>query len=1220
MVFLLVGVLALAAPPPIQAAVSSDDLVMAADAALQALDDARVVDDDGAAVGAVLDTLVASARPPLLRDLARRLRVQERVSGGQFVGANADLDALGGPQTLRCVGPFANTGGAEFGQPTSADDVDATISGTVAGLDRGVQWNVVDREPRGGFDIDDRFVARTEVRGRCAVVVTSKQPTVAALRIASSGAVMVWQGADRRPVLRHDEDHVAGFDQATALVSLPRGRTLLVVELSMVGAGGLLDLRLTRPDGAPLTGLAWSSTVADLKAAAAIRAPSGPPRLPPPVTLAIDEAHVSGLHTAASARAAVAILRHGRAFDRRLRPTLLTRALDAWVAAAAGDERARALDAQAANVMAADPSLALKLLTEAMGLVAVDGASPAVRASVFAGLARLRERQGDAIAASALWRKSLAAGPERMDLLTESLGFERRRGVLGSIVDQQILERSNTSRHRNLLALAADVLDERGDLDGALTLARRAGDDGVTTIRSSVIAEARLAVDPAARPQLIGLLRKRLATTPGSHSAAERLTLLLREAGANAEADVVVKDRLRRYPERPEPWRLAATTALLRGDRPTALEHLQKALALTPDDGDLQRTLRALRDVNDDDAMSLAPVFGPDDIAAARATPPRDALTPGAFVHSKTIATRFFDNGNLQRVEDIVIVIVDARKASSLRAWSWGYSGGREQLDVLTAERISRDGRREAPQRIVDQGQDGKENGAYSDARTKTALFANVDDGDVLHLRTRRETVGLQNQFGDFFGDIEVLQGPLPVRHFKMTIEGPSARPLFVGGRDQPVPVVTTDAGTTRYEFVADDIDALTGEAGMPPWMEVARFISVSTYGEWGRLGTWYEALIGDQLRLNDELRQVVKTIKGTATDQRDLVRRLYEHVVLSTRYVGIELGIHGWKPYPVTEVYRRRFGDCKDKASLLVALLREAGIDSHVALVRTMDLGAVADPPSMWAFNHAIAWVAPLNQFLDGTAERSGPLELPTMDQGAQALIVDGARSRLVTIPVSPAADNDNTSNYTLRLQKDGALVVAGEERFRGSHNSHERQRFEDKANQAKTLERELSSSIPGTQVTDIDVMDLSLEATEVGYRFEAVLPRRATVEEDGSLVMPLSLYPHDLTGNYAEASSRRFDVFVDHPWRTHNVMRYVLPAGMHVEELPKGGRVESAHIVFVQTVTQTANGFIVDEDTSMLSRRIPVAEYRTFREATIAADRLMKRKIRILSVGGRP
>jgi hypothetical protein len=83
---------------------------------------------------------------------------------------------------------------------------------------------------------------------------------------------------------------------------------------------------------------------------------------------------------------------------------------------------------------------------------------------------------------------------------------------------------------------------------------------------------------------------------------------------------------------------------------------------------------------------------------------------------------------------------------------------------------------------------------------------------------------------------------------------------------------------------------------------------------------------------------------------------------------------------------------------------------------------------------------------------------------------------------------------------------------------------------------------------------------------------------------------------------------------------MRYVLPAGMHVEELPKGGRVESAHIVFVQTVTQTANGFIVDEDTSMLSRRIPVAEYRTFREATIAADRLMKRKIRILSVGGRP
>ena len=833
MLSVLVGVLALAVPSPLTEAVSSTDPILAAGAAVQALDDARHVDDDGVAVGRVLDTLVGTARHPLVRDLARRVRAQERIAAGQVVAATADLDALGGPQTIRCIGPFANTGGGAFGEPTAADDMAATLSGAVAGLDRAVRWTALDREPRGGFDIDDRFVARSEVRARCIVAVTMKQPTVAALRIASSGAVMVWQGADRRVVLRHDEDHPAGFDQAAALVALPGGKTLLAVELSMLGAGGLLDLRLTKPDGTALTGVSWSSTVPDLLAGA--RAPSRalPALLPPLASVTVDNDRLGRLTSPSEARAAVALLRHGRGFDRRLRPTLLTRALDAWVVAATGDERALALEAQAADVMTTDPSAAMRHLMEARALVAVDGASPVVQATVVAGLARLRERQGDAIAAAGLWQHVIAAAPGRLDLLTEALAFERRRGVLGSLVDQHIIEQSRTSHHRNLLALAADVLDERGDLDGALTMARRAGDDRVTAIRESILAEARLAIDPAARARLIDLLRHRLAAVPASHTIAERLALLLREAGEHHQARGVVEERLRRYPERPEPWRLAATMALLQGERPVALGHLQAALALTPDDGDLQRTLRTLQDVGDDGAIRLLPAFGADDLAAARTAPPQDALAPGAFIHRKSIATRFFDNGNLQRFEDIVVVIVDARRASSLRAWSWGYSGGREQVDVLVAERISRDGRREAPQRVVDRGQDGKENGAYSDARSKTALFANVDDGDVLHLRIRRETVGLQNQFGDFFGDIEVLQGPLPVRHFSMTIEGPATRPLFVGGRDAPAAVVTTADGMTRHAFSADNIDALTGEPGMPPWMEVARFISVSTYGNW---------------------------------------------------------------------------------------------------------------------------------------------------------------------------------------------------------------------------------------------------------------------------------------------------------------------------------------------------------------------------------------------------
>ena len=62
-----------------------------------------------------------------------------------------------------------------------------------------------------------------------------------------------------------------------------------------------------------------------------------------------------------------------------------------------------------------------------------------------------------------------------------------------------------------------------------------------------------------------------------------------------------------------------------------------------------------------------------------------------------------------------------------------------------------------------------------------------------------------------------------------------------------------------------------------------------------------------------------------------------------STHYVALEFGIYSYKPYPVTQIYARRFGDCKDKASLMIALLRAAGIEAEIALVRTRSLGDVA-------------------------------------------------------------------------------------------------------------------------------------------------------------------------------------------------------------------------------------------------------------------------------------
>ena len=79
-------------------------------------------------------------------------------------------------------------------------------------------------------------------------------------------------------------------------------------------------------------------------------------------------------------------------------------------------------------------------------------------------------------------------------------------------------------------------------------------------------------------------------------------------------------------------------------------------------------------------------------------------------------------------------------------------------------------------------------------------------------------------------------------------------------------------------------------------------------------------------------------------------VRAVYNFVVANTRYVGLEFGIHGYKPYKVTQVLARRFGDCKDKASLLLALLREVGVEADLVLVRTRRGGRLDPQPASLA------------------------------------------------------------------------------------------------------------------------------------------------------------------------------------------------------------------------------------------------------------------------------
>ncbi len=1183
---------------------------------------AAITDDGRAQKTRGLEALSRRAKSALVQAQASWDLARLRALAGDLDAARRLDRASGLVEEAWLLGPLPKEGALladealPFEQPFSSD-------ATTEGLGREVGFQRVNaRAWLGAFDLDSYLEPDDEIGAVVVVGVRSQRAQSAAVRVGSSAPVVVRMNGVE--VARDLATRALRPDQTTAPVSLARGMNLLVVRTWSYGAGMELSLRLTTPDGAPLSGVSLTTDAAALASVT----PAVAPRRD-----ASDVVDVAAIvrGSAAAEDASLVALREAAALERGLSfadtraPVLLE---EQWL------ERAVAKAEVAGTVAAVDDALAADHLR--LGELLVDRDPSAARLH----LERVIDLGGDVAAAHVLLAGLLAdiglidrarheheaaraAAPNDPDVLRARLAFERVHGHLRTAWTRRALALAERAPSVDNLEAVADVARELGDSGAALQhLARVAELEPANP--SWVFArvdQLEQQLGDSDEPdvlisEIITLLRRRLALRPDAHHSARELAITLLGAGRRDEARALAAERVREFPGRLEPLRLVAEVRLLEGERDAAREALSKALALRPQHRQVGELYRALTQ----EGGGLAARYGVEAKTLPRSKP-EGALEVGAHVAAHTVAIRFFDNGLGQVLTDRVIDVHDALKADGLRSMAIPYSAGREVVEVLRAERILPDGRTVPAREIVEHAPDGKQSGMYTDVNYKVVVFGDLAPGDRLHLRVLKHLVGQQNLFGDFFGHIEAIESTVPVERWRLVVEAPRTRTLSIGGRGVPEPNISEPADRPDvrvYDLVATHIPRLVAEPGMPPFFQVARYASVSTYQSWRALGDWYAELVREQLVLDEDLRELAHELVAGATDDEEKVRRVYEHVVTSTRYVGIELGIHGWKPFPVTEVYRRKYGDCKDKASLLVALLEEVGVEARLALVRTADNGLLAgEPASMWAFNHAIAYVPALDLFLDGTAERSGYRELPDMDQGAMSLIVkepgSDEESRLVRIPLAGAQENLNTSSYVLRLTPEGGLEVEGEERFQGVQVAEQRRELFDEATRKEDLERTLSAVLPGTRVTSVKVTDLSLARAQVGYDFQASIPDRATTASDGSLVMPISLYPHGLARSYAERSQREQALWLSHPWRTRNVMRYRLPPGYVVVDLPKSQSVESEHLRFKQTITPTEDGFVVDEDTAILSRIIPESDYQEFRQAALAADAMMRRKVRL-------
>ncbi|RYZ65210.1 MAG: DUF3857 domain-containing protein, partial [Proteobacteria bacterium] len=446
--------------------------------------------------------------------------------------------------------------------------------------------------------------------------------------------------------------------------------------------------------------------------------------------------------------------------------------------------------------------------------------------------------------------------------------------------------------------------------------------------------------------------------------------------------------------------------------------------------------------------------------------------------------TTVFQNGLASRFHQVVFQPLTDAAAASARQYAFGYQADSEIVELRSARVFKKDGSVVDASDTGDAATDNPEMAMYTSQRAYYVNFPRIDVGDVVEVRYRVEDVAHRNAFADYFGEVNYFESEEPVGRAEYVLVTPKSRKFYFNKPRVPgLKTETTEKGDQRvYRFVAENLPAQNNEPLQPPGSELFGYVHVSTYASWDAMGKWYWGLVRDQFVADDEVRRRVASITKGLTTPDEKVRAIYDYVVQNTRYVALEFGIHGFKPYRCAQIFARGFGDCKDKATLIVSMLREAGIPATIVIVRTQMRGDFGtEPASLSPFDHAIAYVPSLDLYLDGTAEDTGSRELPAMDRGALALQINEGTPKLVRLPDSAASTNTTVRRIVADLS--GARNDAGKSSVpveftadvAGVHAPAWRRRYRNVSSQRDRIKEDLGSDLPGFEPKAVKANDLT-------------------------------------------------------------------------------------------------------------------------------------------------
>jgi hypothetical protein len=476
------------------------------------------------------------------------------------------------------------------------------------------------------------------------------------------------------------------------------------------------------------------------------------------------------------------------------------------------------------------------------------------------------------------------------------------------------------------------------------------------------------------------------------------------------------------------------------------------------------------------------------------------------------------------------------------------------------------------------------------------------------------------------------IQDQIPVVFEALEIDLPQGKDYSSAWHDFPAQrAIEVEPNNWRWEL--HDVPALDlrDVPSRPEWAALAARMSAQwgdaavagTDNQWRAIGEWVTQLEAGRPNPSPEITSFVQGLIAGAPDFYSKLSRITYSIQKSVRYFIVERGIGGLQANHAADIFRNKYGDCKDKATLLISMLEVAGIRAYYVPVD--DHRGIVDPndPSLYG-DHMIAAIEIPNDvndprlmaivtgkngkrylIFDPTNERTPVGNLPSYEQGGYGTLAAGTESQVIALPVLDPAANGTERKGEFTLGTNGTLTGEIDTSHIGPDGADLRMflKYSDEKERRAYWENSIARDVPGAVLDSFQFVQPPALDKPLEFHFQL------TASEYAHQSGPLLLVRPRVLGSDALPfgdKPRSVPIDLNATGRWHDSFDITLPPGYTVDEMPGSVDLDADFASYHSKFATKDNRLHYEREYVVRKVEIPADKFEAFREleSAIIAD----------------